>query len=103
MCAVGLTTTAGTVLYTAPAASSNVTSPSATAYVKEIILSNTTTGALTATVNVNGVAILSGVSIAANDTKVLSGLSTALNAGSTITGSASATGINCVVSGTEVQ
>lgn len=99
-----LTTTLTTTLYTAPAASANVTSPSATAYVKEIVLTNTTATAATVTIAVGGVTILSGVSVNGNDTKVLSGLNVMIPASGTITGGAgTATAINAYISGVEVQ
>jgi len=91
-------------VYTAPSATSNVTSPSATAYIKEIIICNVNAAAQTLTIQVGGQPIISNLSIAANDTKVLSGLNTMMPAGATITMQASA--INCIiatVSGVEVQ
>lgn len=103
MCAVALTTTLSTVLYTAPALNANVTTPSSTAYVKEIVIANTTAAAINVTLGVNGVAILGAVPVAANDTKIISGMNTMLNAGATITGGASATGVNVDISGVEVQ
>lgn len=101
-CSIALTTSSAT-LYTAPSANANVTSPSSTAYIKEIVLVNTTASALTVTLNVNGVAYMTALSIGANDTKVLSGLNTMMNAGATITGLASVAGCNVIISGTEVQ
>lgn len=103
MCSVALTTTLATVLYAAPALNTNVTTPSSTAYVKEIIVANTTAAVVNVTITVNGVAVLGAVPIVAYDTKIIGGLNTMLNAGTTITGGASATGVNVVVSGVEVQ
>ncbi len=103
VCAVALTTTLTTVLYTAPALNTNVTTPSSTAYVKEIVIANTTGGAINVTIGVNGVAILGAVPVAANDTKIIGGMNTMVNAGATVTGGASATGVNVVISGVEVQ
>lgn len=103
MCAAALDTTLSTVLYTAPALNANVTAPSSTAYVKEIVISNTAAAAINVTIGVNGKAILGAVPVAANDTKILRGLNIMLNAGATITGGASAAGVNAVISGVEVQ
>ena len=103
MCAVALTTTLSTVLYTAPALNTNVTAPSSTAYVKEIVVANTTGASVNVTIGVNGVTILGAVPIGANDTKVIGSMNTMLNAGATITGGASATGVNVDISGVEVQ
>ena len=103
MCAVLLTTTLSTVLYTAPALNANITTPSSTAYVKEVVMANTTGAEVNVTIGLNGRSILGAVAIAANDTKILRGLNIMLNAGSTITGGASATGVNIVISGVEVQ
>lgn len=44
--------TVTTTLYTAPTSSANVTSPSATAYIKEIIVNNTTANPVTLTLGV---------------------------------------------------
>jgi hypothetical protein len=99
-------------LYTAPAASSNVTSPSATAYIKEIILANTTGAAATVTLylvpsgGTAGVAnmIVPALSINANDAKVLAGLNTFIPAGATIQGVQGTSGaITVTISGMEVQ
>ena len=100
-------TTVGT-LYTAPAASANVTSPSATAYITEIVIANTTASAATISLYIGGSAaanaILSGLSIAANDTKILTGLKTAIPAGATIQAlQGTAAAITLTLSGVEVQ
>lgn len=100
--------TAATTLYTAPAASSNVTSPSATAIIEEIILTNTTATAATVSIGINGTAaanlIVASLSIAGNDTKVLTGLRTALPAGATIQALQGTAGsITVTISGSEVQ
>jgi len=90
------------LLYTVPAAT--------TSLVKEIILVNTTAGALTATIRVipSGGAdtvvndILTAVALAANETMIFE-LSTVMETGATLRGLASAaTSINCKVSGYEV-
>lgn len=100
--------TSATTLYTAPSASANVTAPSATAYIKEIIIANTTANAATITIGINGTAaanqIVPAVSVNGNDVKVLSGLNTAIPAGGTIQalqGTVSA--ITVTISGVEVQ
>lgn len=103
LCAVALTTTLTTVLYTSPNSSTLVTSPSATAYVKEIILANTTSSAISVTLGINGVTILGAISINANDTKIIGGLNTMIDPNGTVTGGASATGVNCLISGVVVQ
>ena len=103
MCAAALSTTLSTVLYTAPALNVNVTTPSSTAYVKEIIVANTTAAVVNVTLGVNGVNVLGALPIAAYDTKVIGGLNTMINAGATITGGASAVGVNVDISGVEVQ
>lgn len=100
--------TGASTLYTAPALSANVTSPSATAYVTEIIICNTTASAATITIGINGVAasnqLIGAITINANDTKVISGIRTLMPAGSTLQalqGTASA--ITLTISGVEVQ
>jgi hypothetical protein len=102
-CSAALTTTLSTVLYTAPALNANVTTPSSTAYVKEIVVANTTAATINVTKGVNGRAIMGAIPVAPYDTKILRGLNTMLDAGATITGGASAVGVNAVVSGVEVQ
>lgn len=103
MCAVALTTALATTLYTAPALNTNVTTPSSTAYVKEIIIANTTGATINVTIGVNGVTIFGAIPVAANDTKIIGGMNAMLNAGATITGGASASGVNVDISGVEVQ
>ena len=100
--------TSGAVLYTAPTYDSNVTTPSATAVIKEILLCNTTGLTATVTLGINGVAaanqIIPTVSVAANDTKVISGLDTMLTQGDTINGmQGTANAITVTISGVEVQ
>lgn len=108
----GQPTTSATTFYTAPAVSANVTSPSATAYINEIIIANTS--AAIATLRIHLVpsgnaalasnAILYDVPIPANDTKILSGLSMKMPAGSLISVSqGTASAITLTISGCEVQ
>lgn len=99
----GTVGTSTTTLYTAPSASANVTSPSATAYVKEIMITNVTSVPLTIIMNIGGYNVMYGVQIAPNDTKILTGLNTMLSAGTVITATASGTGMNAYISGVEVQ
>lgn len=93
-----LSATPSTTLYTAPA--------STKAIVKEILLCNTDSVALTVTLYLNGSAagnaLLSALSLAAGETKIIS-LSTVLETGQTIKGGASASGVvACTISGVEV-
>jgi hypothetical protein len=99
--------TTATTLYTAPTADSNVTSPSATAIVEEIILTNTTATAATITIGINGTAaadlIIAATSIAANDVKILTGMRTNLSSGDTLQGLQGTSGaITVTISGSEV-
>lgn len=86
--------TSNTTLYTVPAGT--------TAIVTNIVVTNTTATAGTFTLNLNGVALASGATIAANDTVVID-LKQALTATQTISGSASATSINFHISGVEIN
>lgn len=100
--------TSATSYYTAPSNNSNVTSPSATAYIKEIIICNTSGTAVTATISVgggNGVNnIISGLSINPNDTKILSGLNTMIPAGQSIfVWGNTASALSVTISGVEVN
>lgn len=103
-CSCALTAT-NLTLYTAPAQNSNVTAPSATAYIKEIIITNSTSTPCTVTLIVMGAGMIaSNLTINSNDTKILSGLNTCMSAGSSIIGYASATNsINVIISGCEIQ
>jgi hypothetical protein len=107
-----LTTTVATY-YTAPAASMNVTSPSATAYIKEIILANSSASSAAVTLYVvpsggtvggaYGNMILPAVTVNNNDTKILSGLNLMMPAGATIQAVCNtASAINMTISGVEV-
>ena len=86
--------TSNTTLYTVPSATTTI--------VTNVVVTNTTATAGTFTLNLNGVALASGATIAANDTVVID-LKQALTATQTISGSASATSINFHISGVEIN
>lgn len=86
--------TSNTTLYTVPSATTTI--------VTNVVVTNTTSTAGTFTLNLNGVALASGATIAANDTVVID-LKQALTATQTISGSASATSINFHISGVEIN
>lgn len=89
--------TSNTTLYTVP-------NSSTTTIVTNIAITNTGTSAATATINLDGVAIISGVSVSANQTYVID-LKQVIPADATpktISGSASATTIRFHISGVEV-
>jgi len=86
--------TASASLYTVPA--------STTTIIKEIILCNKTSSAVTATITFDGINIVGGKSIAANDTLVIE-LHSILLAGKIIAGlSNTASAVDCFISGIEV-
>lgn len=85
--------TTSTTLYTVPAATTTV--------VTDIVVTNTAGTAGTYTLNLNGIAIASGVSLPANGITNLS-IKQVLNTTQTITGLASATTINFHISGVEI-
>lgn len=93
----GAAATSNTTLYTAP-------NTSTTAVVTNIAITNTTTAAVTATINIDTVAVLSSVSVAANTTTFvdLKQVIPANNPAKTITGSASTTAVNFHISGVEI-
>jgi len=102
----------GNPLYSAPALSANVTTPSATAYITEIIISNTTAVAATLYLNIipfgsvmdTTNAIMSAVSIAANTSTFFSGIKTYMSATAFLNASQSKSGsLNLFISGVEVQ
>ena len=100
----GTATTTGTAYYTAPSNSANITFPSATAYIKEIILCNIIASAITVAVVVDGVNIISGLTINPGDSKIITGLNTMLTAGSTIQlVSNTSSALTFTISGVEVQ
>lgn len=89
--------TSNTTLYTVP-------NTSTTTIVTNIAITNTGTSAATATINLDGVAIISGVSVSANQTYVID-LKQVIPADATpktISGSASATTVIFHISGVEV-
>ncbi len=85
--------TSNTTLYTTPS--------STTAIVTNIAVTNTAASSATFTLNLNGTALLSGVSLAANTTAFFD-LKQVLATTQTISGSASATSVNFHISGVEV-
>lgn len=85
--------TSNTTLYTVPSAT--------TAIVTNIAVTNTAAAAATFTLNLNGVALLSGVSLGANTTAFFD-IKQTLTAAQTISGSASAVTVNFHISGVEV-
>ncbi|KEO82093.1 hypothetical protein [Tumebacillus flagellatus] len=106
------TTAMPEVIYTTPSPSPNVTLPSATACVKEIMAANT--GSTAATVSLHLVPggsspsasnqVLSSLSIPANDVRVLSNLNLMLPANCTLQASqGSSKAILMIISGVEIQ
>lgn len=89
----GAAATTNTTLYTVPSGR--------TAIVSNIAVTNTSGSAQTFTLNLNGTAIHSGASLAANSTAYID-LKQVLAATQTISGSASATSVNFHISGIEV-
>jgi hypothetical protein len=93
----GAAVTSDTTLYTVPTTST-------TTVVTNIGITNTAASSATATVNLDGVAVLSAVTIAANTTAFID-LKQVLDANATpkvISGSASATTVNFHISGVEI-
>lgn len=110
---VALTTTAQ-LIYTAPAYNSNTTTPSATAKIIEIILTNTTTGTGTPPTYTVYKVPSGGSSSTSNiiwnapfktnpDSFTMSGLNTGLKAGDMIYAMGSVTGINITLTIEEYQ
>jgi len=89
----GAASTSNTTLYTTPA--------STVATVTSILVANTAASSATFTLNLNGTAIFSGTTLAANSTAIFD-MKQPLNATQTISGSASATTVNFSIGGTEV-
>lgn len=85
--------TSSTTLYTTPSATTTI--------VTNIVVANTAATAATFTLNLNGTAVLSGVSLGANSTAFFD-LKQALAATQTISGFASATTVNFHISGVEI-
>jgi len=90
----GAATTTSTTLYTTPA--------TAVAVVTNVGVTNTTTSAVTASILLDDVAILSGVSIDAK-TSIFIDLKQVVDASDTIKGSASTTAVNFHISGVEIN
>lgn len=88
-----VTTSADTVVYTTPA--------SAQAVVTNIVLTNTTGTAVSATIKLATVDVLSSISIAANGVFAFD-LRQVLDASETVTASATAVGLRLHISGMEV-
>ena len=89
----GAATTTSTTLYTTPA--------TATAVVTNIGVTNTTTSAVTASILLDDVAILSSVAVDARTT-IFVDLKQVVDASDTIKGSASTTAVNFHISGVEI-
>ena len=86
--------TSNTTLYTVPSATTTI--------VTNIAVTNTAASAATFTINLNGTALQSGSSVAANSTAYID-LKQALTATQTISGSASAVTVNFHISGVEIS
>jgi hypothetical protein len=94
----GAAATSNTTLYTVP-------NTSTTTVVTNIAITNTAASSATATINIDGVAVLSAVSVSANTTTFVD-LKQVIPADATpkiVSGSASATTVNFHVSGVEVS
>lgn len=87
----GAAATSNTTLYTAPS----------TAVVTNIVVTNTAGSSATFTINLNGTALLSGVTIPANGVSAID-IKQVIAATQTISGSASATTVNFHISGVEI-
>ena len=94
----GAAATSSTTLYT-------VSSTTATAVVTNVAVANTATSSATFTINIDGVALLSSTSIAANTTAFfdIKQVIPATDPAKTITGLASATTVNFHISGVEIS
>jgi len=89
----GAAATSSTTLYTVPASTSTV--------VSNIAVVNTAASSATFTINLDGVALQSGSTVAANTTAYID-LKQTLATTKTITGLASATTVNFHISGVEI-
>lgn len=89
----GAASTSSTTLYTVPASTTTV--------VSNIAVVNTAASSATFTINLDGVALQSGSSVAANTTAYID-LKQVLTTTKTITGLASATTVNFHISGVEI-
>lgn len=94
----GAAATSNTTLYTVP-------NTSTTTVVTNIAVTNSATSVATVTINLDSVAVLSGVSVEANSTAFidLKQVLNAANPAKTISGSASATTVNFHISGVEIS
>jgi len=93
----GAAATSNTTLYTVP-------NTSTTTVVTNIAITNTAASSATATINIDSVAVLSAVSVAANTTAFID-LKQVIPANATpkiVSGSASATTVNFHISGVEI-
>lgn len=93
----GAAATSNTTLYTVPTTST-------TTVVTNILIANTAASTATVTLNIDGVAIMSGTSIAANGVTTID-LKQVIPANATpktVSGSASATTVNFHISGVEI-
>jgi hypothetical protein len=90
----GAFATSSATLYTVPSATTTV--------VSNIVITNTAASAGTFTLALNGVAMASAVSVAANSITTID-LKQVLSATNTITGFASATTVNFHISGVEIS
>jgi hypothetical protein len=88
------TTNTATTLYTVPASTTTV--------VSNIVATNTSASAQTFTLALNGTAIATAVSVAANSSSFID-LKQVLVATNTITGGASATSVNFHISGVQIS
>lgn len=89
----GAASTSNTTLYTVPA--------STTAVVTDIVVANTDSTAATFTINLDGVAVVPGSTIAANSIATFE-IKQVLETTDTLSGSASATTVNFHISGVEI-
>lgn len=89
----GAASTSNTTLYTVPAATTTV--------VTDIVVTNTAGTSATFTLNLNGIALASATSLAANSVTNLS-IKQVLAATQVVSGSASATSVNFHISGVEI-
>lgn len=90
----GLLSGSSATLYTVPAAT--------TAIITNIVLANTSTSSVTVTINLDGVALIPGISVDANSVTEVA-IRQSLAATKTITGFAStASVVGCHISGAEV-
>jgi hypothetical protein len=86
--------TSSTTLYTVPSATTTV--------VTNIVICNPTTSAVTASITLDSVDLLGGVSLAANSTAFFD-LKQVLDATKIIAGTASSTSVNFHISGVEIS